>query len=425
MVDNDPQSGSTSRVKSCALIALGPVLLVIVLAVVFVVNNRPPNVYIPTHKLPKDDGYDYFVRAGKMLGVIGPSSSSARLPNSWTVPELKRYVISNSPALTMLRVGLKRQHVIPAMRSLNLQFPDYFAQCRELARRLVDEGRYYRAIGSYGRAAESHLDCIEFGAAFARGGALIAGLVGIAIEAIGTHDFGQLLPKLNAHELERVARRLERIEARRVPFRAVMEEEGRSSAAELIETMSGGAIRDHFSNPVNWFRGAPMSTPSGSAGDAWNNARFAFSNKTAAVRSVMDYCNAIAAETSKPYTDKSNVPEPGNAVAQWWTPDYNRARLAWEKAAAVSAVLRAEIAVRRYGLDHNRFPDRLADLVPVYLKAVPVDPLGLGKPLRYRPLDGGKSFVLYSLGPNLKDDGGTPGRPSGAWRSGDIVAGKW
>ena len=412
--------------KSCALLALGPVMLLVVVTLIFIVNNRVPNVYIPTHSVPKDNGYDYFIKAGKMLGTIGPSSCATRQPSSWTVPELRQYVVSNTPALTMLRQGLKKQCILPAARSFNTLFP-HFSQCRELARRLVDEARYYRAIGDYARASDSHLDCIEFGAAFPRGGSLIGGLVGIAIESIGTHGFGPLLPKLNARELEHVARRLERIEARRVPFREVIEEEGRGSAACLIEIMSDRRTRGSIANPVNWFGGGPMGsgTPPGSAGEVWNNARFAFCNKIAAVRCVMDYCNAVAAEQTRPYTGKSSVPVPANMAAQWLVPTFDRSRLAWEKNIAVFAVLRAEVALRRYRFDHNRFPDRLSDLVPVYLKAVPTDPLGLRKPLKYRPLNGGRSFLLYSLGCDLKDDHGAPGSHMDSYQTGDIVAGQW
>jgi len=424
--DSEHDSQSKSRLRSCGLLALGPVMLLVAVILVFIANNRVPNVYIPTHSVPRDNGYDYFIKAGKMLGSIGPSSCSTRQPNSWTVPELRQYVVSNTPALTMLRQGLKRKHVLPAARSFSALFP-HLSECRELARRLVDEARYYRAIGDYARAADSHLDCIEFGAVFPRGGSLIAGLVAIAIESIGTHDFGPLLPRLNARELEHVAARLERIQARRVSFREVVEEEGRGSAACLIEMMSDSKSRRSIANPVNWLRGGPMSmsAPSGSASDVWNNARFGFCNKTAAVRSVMDYCNAVAAEQTKPFTGKSNVPMPANVVAQWLVPTFDRSRLAWEKSAAVFTVLQAEVAVRRYRLDHNRSPDRLSDLVPAYLKAVPVDPLGVGKPLKYGPLNGGRSFLLYSLGCDLKDDHGSPGSFSNGYQTGDIVAGQW
>jgi hypothetical protein len=40
-------------------------------------------------------------------------------------------------------------------------------------------------------------------------------------------------------------------------------------------------------------------------------------------------------------------------------------------------------------------------------------------------LNGGRSFLLYSLGCDLKDDHGSPGSFSNGYQTGDIVAGQW
>jgi hypothetical protein len=56
----------------------------------------------------------------------------------------------------------------------------------------------------------------------------------------------------------------------------------------------------------------------------------------------------------------------------------------------------------------------LSALAPDYLDAIPQDPFD-GQPLRYRPQ--GHGYMLYSIGPDLKDDGGK--RMTG--KTGDIV----
>lgn len=60
-------------------------------------------------------------------------------------------------------------------------------------------------------------------------------------------------------------------------------------------------------------------------------------------------------------------------------------------------------ALAAYRADHNKYPDKLDDLAPAYLKAVPGD-LFSGKPLVYRP--DAKGYLLYSVGVNGQDDGG-------------------
>src|SRR5262249_11843362 len=62
------------------------------------------------------------------------------------------------------------------------------------------------------------------------------------------------------------------------------------------------------------------------------------------------------------------------------------------------------VALERYRRDHGRWPESLARLAPHYLRSMPSDPYD-GQPLRYRRLDDG--VVVYSVGPDGEDDGGT------------------
>jgi hypothetical protein len=65
----------------------------------------------------------------------------------------------------------------------------------------------------------------------------------------------------------------------------------------------------------------------------------------------------------------------------------------------------AALAAQRYRLANGELPDELNQLVPDYLDAVPADPFD-GKPLRYaQRAEGG--FVVYSVGSDETDDGGT------------------
>ena len=80
------------------------------------------------------------------------------------------------------------------------------------------------------------------------------------------------------------------------------------------------------------------------------------------------------------------------------------------------ATARAAVAVQRFRLKHGRLPNKLADLVPDYLKTVPADPY-TGKPVVYRKLK--KGFIVYAVGPNGKDDAG---RDAGDKPPGDDIS---
>ncbi len=65
----------------------------------------------------------------------------------------------------------------------------------------------------------------------------------------------------------------------------------------------------------------------------------------------------------------------------------------------------AAVALKRYHMRHKKHPNDLHGLVPEFVPQVPIDYMD-GKPLRYR-LDGDQ-FVLWSVGLDGKDNGGTP-----------------
>ncbi len=71
---------------------------------------------------------------------------------------------------------------------------------------------------------------------------------------------------------------------------------------------------------------------------------------------------------------------------------------------AIFRMLRLELALRAYRLDHGQLPETLSALSAVYLDAIPVDPFN-GKSFVYRKAPPGE-FVLYSVGKNRVDDGG-------------------
>jgi len=62
-------------------------------------------------------------------------------------------------------------------------------------------------------------------------------------------------------------------------------------------------------------------------------------------------------------------------------------------------------ALERYRLAHGQYPETLDALAPQFLEKLPHDIVN-GQPLHYRRTDDGK-FILYSIGWNEKDDGGT------------------
>jgi hypothetical protein len=72
--------------------------------------------------------------------------------------------------------------------------------------------------------------------------------------------------------------------------------------------------------------------------------------------------------------------------------------------AAVTDEARVACALERFRLAHGNAPSTLGELVPEFLPAAPVEIVN-GDSYHYRRTDDG-SFILYSVGMNLRDDGG-------------------
>jgi hypothetical protein len=91
-------------------------------------------------------------------------------------------------------------------------------------------------------------------------------------------------------------------------------------------------------------------------------------------------------------------------------------QLAFERAYQLTAHSQTEInqaliacALERFRLAHGEYPENLDGLVPQFLDTIPHDIIG-GGPLHYSRASQG-AFMLYSVGWNGRDDGGSRGQP--------------
>ncbi len=104
---------------------------------------------------------------------------------------------------------------------------------------------------------------------------------------------------------------------------------------------------------------------------------------------------------------------PANVLMQAATPDYRKVTDSALRAESTVALTRAVCALERHRLARGQYPETLAELVPAFLAAVPIDVID-GQPLRYRRLADG-TFKLYSIGLNGTDDDGAPSD----WKTGE------
>jgi len=138
---------------------------------------------------------------------------------------------------------------------------------------------------------------------------------------------------------------------------------------------------------------------------------FLLSEDVATLRQTMLKLHALAVQ---PYyrakndwqrLDKEVRGESGGFLARSLLPALLKCAEAAAEGDARHRVVLVAVALCRYRAAHNRFPDKLEDLTPEFLAAVPRDPFD-GKPLKLKRTHGG--LVIYSIGRDLADNGGTP-----------------
>jgi hypothetical protein len=101
---------------------------------------------------------------------------------------------------------------------------------------------------------------------------------------------------------------------------------------------------------------------------------------------------------------------PYTLMARMLFPAIGKSGLKVASAQMAINLARVAVALERHRLAHGSHPEALNALVPAYLESIPLD---LDRqPIRYQLQPDG-SFILYSIGVDLKDDNGRIGKPNG------------
>jgi tetratricopeptide (TPR) repeat protein len=112
---------------------------------------------------------------------------------------------------------------------------------------------------------------------------------------------------------------------------------------------------------------------------------------------------------------------PFNVVCKMFIPGLVKSARRFASAQTTVNLARTACALERYRLADNRYPETLEALAPRFIDKVPHDLIG-GQTLHYRLTTDGQ-FVLYSVGWNEKDDGGTIALTKGG--SVELEEGDW
>lgn len=426
-----PAVSSTRRTVFITLGMLGAAFLGLI-GLWCTIALRTPKVDIPTPVLPNPNAFDFYVQASN--AVVGDKqigdAAGSKPTGTYTPAQLAALVQPNLNAIATLHQGFGYPYVNPPVRSFLTLFP-YYAKFRGMARLLSVQGKVRAHQGDWAGAVQSDLDAMQMGEEIPHGSVLIGYLVGVACQAIGRRPMWEALNHLDALQARAAAQRLESIMALHFPYADTIQEEKRCGQAALLELFSDAKARRAFLAP------APGEPDAGGNVQSLSTLFFLMYSKSRIMHDYTAYMDAISEQARQPYALHPALPPlPTDPFNNSVLPSFAQARIKGVDAETKNGLLLLALALHAFQSEHGRYPAALSELTPAYLKKLPDDPFAVQGTFQYRRK--GNTYLLYSVGPDGKDDGGQPiDDPKQATNSnpnaryfvnersvGDVVAGK-
>jgi len=374
--------------------------------------DTDPVVAVPTPKMPVPNARDYFIEAAngvvdtkkiirvnwqpikqtKMAGVPGQRYSSV---------QKEALVTENSAALLTFRAGLPYHYQELPLRSFNA-YPIHYDLLSALAHLIALQAQVKAARGDWAGTMSADLDLLHMGEEIPHGQAFNGLRIGLECQTLRRRQTLVAINYLSLPETHACIRRLERIGTRHVRQTNALQEEKSATQRRLMELMQrrdwAGQLlsaldSDHreIGNPLQW---------------CLNTTRIRITGKRRIMSNYSAYMDQAIANAAQPYARHLGEPsEPTDVYTPGILPNFSDIRLSEVNANTQNALLLALLALHAYKLEHRVYPMTLSVLVPRYLRAVPMDPFALFGPLKYKRE--AAKFVLYSVGPDGKDDNGT------------------
>jgi len=374
---------------------------------------------------PKPNGYDSYVAAVKATVRFTPevdAASDTHRPDgadplnspyalkNYSLVRRKAWLQANAQTFDLINQGLHTPSMAPDSA---LGMGRYWGRLRQLARDIIVRSHTFQMEGKPFLATQSALDGMQMGQDVSRGGGLLPRLVGAALMALGRsplEDFNKTINQLNAPEARTCAQRLEALLAKEPTPTQTLTEEKRVDLTELHRMISNPDWR----KPVPAYSTSEETLKQMLVRQSRNLRRFTIS-KREVYENMIRIEKATIANSKLPYSQAiaASVPQNLDPFTGEFGIGRNRVFANEARNATSNNMLLLRLALRSYIAAHGQAPPTLSALVPSVLKnPIPTDVYNDGKPLFYQPH--GTTYRLWSVGPDMKNDGGIPFPPRSA-----------
>lgn len=419
----------------------------IALGIFWYVANIPPDVHIPSPRMPSPNALDCYTAASKMvveeemiywalhrkpspkpgvkyrevpkvLSKSMPGGGPGSYPTTYGLEEYPPYTCAtlkeredllrkNLPALRKLHEGLNYEFMLPLyVTNRDILCKYNFSGLSGL---LMLEAYIKEQHGDFNGAMKGYIIYINFATQICKNTDMTYYAYNDNTTSICAKCLDNLVGKLGAADAKYAARAIEKNIASTNSYAQMMEAEKHSMQAMLQELFRERDWRSQLASTFELL-------------DSQDHRMDVIRCWTTSKREIMSiWTKAIderIRDARKPYP---LCQDPEYRIADFYCPVYfadMERRALGEEAYAAKGLLALALALQSWKQTYGCYPASLKALVPSYLKRIPRDPFSLNQPLRYRRTKTG--YLLYSLGVNCKDDGGKPTQELDSSK-GDIV----
>lgn len=345
--------------------------------------GKPWEQWFPTTvTLPDPNSFALYEEAFRLIEQVGEPEEGLELD------ALARVLEDHAAALALIHAAIAGECRLPAATSLAQRLP-YLAQFRSAARVLAARARVMRDYGYY---LESALDCID-GLHMAQDVAtqriLISCLVGRAIERIMLEQLHQTIPALTEQEAVLCINHMRSALRRRLPLRGTLEGEREAMRwafrDELVPNLGDPAKLKELLGGDGGVTIPPVWSPA----RAWQDLGTQF--------------DAALANAEVPVWEPFARKPDADPMVLLLLPVMTGTLLGERDQLARLRGTLVHLAVQAAWCRDGTPPESLDELVPDYLPEVPTDPFN-DEPMRWAARD--DVWYVYSVGPDLQDDGG-------------------
>lgn len=345
---------------------------------------------------------------------------------------------ANRDSIALTRQALKQEYRTPPhtnMTRLGMAL-------RKQTQLLVFAGEAYGDAGNQAEATRCFLDAMDLGVTVPQGGDLLSYFYGTTCEAMGAAALHGSIDRLDATTAQEVLVRLAQIEQKRPSFRESVWAQRRNLEREMrtLFTENPFLTWKHVGASFQGLSSFHAATvpDTGAFDSSFDNrmrklvlqAVITYQGPTPTIAELNRQMNELEGLSGLPWgsaerqawKEQSSRGAQSTLLSEMLSMAYGGMEFYGVKAQASLALLQTRLRLRIVYLETGRYPATLSHL--------PEDPFSPTRaPLQYR--SDGKTFTLWSVGPNAKDNEGKPVPLSisnkkrwtsiGAYDTGDIV----